>query len=168
MSISCEPTKLDGVKIITPPTVFEDFRGDYVEIYNRDAYQQIGIGTEFKQDDYATNRKHVLRGMHGDDKTEKLVKCISGTIYLVVLQAQSGHRQHMTWQAFNLSDSNRLQVYVPAGYAIGYLVLSEFAIFHYKQSTYYEETEQFTITWNDPRANIWWPISYPILSFRDT
>lgn len=167
MSFSCKPAKLDGVKVLTPATAFEDFRGDYVEIYNRDMFREVGITTDFKQDDYATNRKHVLRGMHGDDKTVKLVKCIHGALYLVVLQADEKHPQFMQWESFNVTSSNRLQVYVPAKYAIGYLVLSDVGIFHYKQSTYYHETKQFTVKWNDPRAKIWWPVADPIRSERD-
>jgi len=167
MSFACRAGKLDGVKILTPATVFEDFRGDYVEIYNRDIYREAGIVADFKQDDYATNRKHVLRGMHGDNKTEKLVKCVYGALYLVAVQADENHRQYMQWEAFNLTSSNRLQVYVPAKFAIGYLVLSDVGIFHYKQTAYYHETKQFTVKWNDPRANIWWPVSDPIRSERD-
>jgi dTDP-4-dehydrorhamnose 3,5-epimerase len=167
MELTVKRTKLDGVKLITPPTVFEDFRGDYVEIYNRELYQSAGITTEFKQDDYATSRRHVLRGMHGDDRTEKLVKCIYGSLYLVVVQADEASAQFMKWEAFTLSDRNRLQVYVPARYAIGYLVLSETAVFHYKQSAYYHETRQFTVKWNDPRAKIWWPVADTIRSERD-
>ncbi len=167
MTFSCKDGKLDGIKIITPPTVFDDFRGDYVEIYNREIYNKAGITTDFKQDDYATNRKHVLRGMHGDDKTEKLVKCIYGSLYLVAVQADENHPQFMQWESFNVSSTNRVQVYVPARYAIGYLVLSDVGIFHYKQSTYYHEAKQFTVKWNDPRANIWWPVTDTIRSERD-
>ena len=168
MTFSCKDGKLSGVKIIAPPTVFEDFRGDYVEIYNRDIYKDAGVTTDFKQDDYATSGKNVLRGMHGDDKTEKLVKCVYGAIHFVALQADEKHSQFMQWEAHELNSTNRTQVYVPAGYAIGYLVLSDVAIFHYKQSTYYHETKQFTIKWNDPRANISWPVSETILSERDS
>lgn len=167
MGFDCQDTKLKGVKLITPPTVHEDYRGDYVEIYNREIYQAAGILTDFKQDDYATNRKHVLRGLHGDFKTVKLVKCIYGCLYLVVIQADEQKSQYMEWEAFTLSSNNRHQVYVPSHYAIGYLVMSEVGIFHYKQSTSYGEAKQFTIKWNDPRANIRWPISQPILSERD-
>ena len=153
--------------IISPATVFEDMRGDYVEIYNRSLYQAAGITADFKQDDYATSRKHVLRGMHGDDRTEKLVKCLHGSIYLVVLQADEAHPQFMQWEAHQLTASNRRQVFVPAKCAIGYLVMSDSAIFHYKQTTTYEETTQFTIKWDDPRAGIWWPVAQPIRSQRD-
>ena len=167
MLFSCVPTRLEGVKVITPPTVFEDFRGDYVEIYNREIYQQAGIATEFKQDDYATSSKHVLRGLHGDPKTEKLVKCVFGELYFVALQADENHPQYMQWELFKLTSANRVQIFVPARFAIGYLVLSDIGIFHYKQSTYYHETKQFTIAWDDPRANVDWPIGNPKLSQRD-
>jgi dTDP-4-dehydrorhamnose 3,5-epimerase len=74
----------------------------------------------------------------------------------------------MSWESFLLSSSNRTQILVPPGFAIGYLVLSESAIFHYKQSTYYDRESQFTIQWDDPRANIFWPIKETIRSPRDT
>ncbi len=167
MAFTCKSGKLDGIKVLTPATVFEDFRGDYVEIYNRDIYREQGITTDFKQDDYATSSKHVLRGMHGDDKTIKLVKCIHGSLYFVAVQADESHPQFMQWEAFHLSSANRVQIYVPAKYAIGYLVLSDIGIFHYKQSTYYHETKQFTVKWDDPRAKIWWPIQNTIRSERD-
>lgn len=158
---------LKGVKVISPPTIFEDYRGDYVEIYNRELYQAAGITTDFKQDDYATSRQHVLRGLHGDPLTEKLVKCVFGCLYLVVLQANEKCSDFMKWEGFTLSAMNRLQIFVPAFYAIGYLVMSDVGIFHYKQSAYYHETKQFTIKWNDARANIIWPMNNPILSLRD-
>jgi dTDP-4-dehydrorhamnose 3,5-epimerase len=105
--------------------------------------------------------------MHGDPLTEKLIKCIYGCLYTVVVQADETKPQYMQWEAFTLTDTNRLQIYVPAFFAIGYLVMSPVGIFHYKQSAYYHETKQFTIKWNDKRANIVWPIATPILSMRD-
>jgi len=167
VQVSCKPTTLDGVKLIQPLTIFEDERGDYIETYNRDAYQAAGIATDFKQDDYATSRKHVLRGMHGDDKTEKLVSCPYGKLYFVAVQADENHPQYMQWMSVELSSVNHVQVYVPAKMAIGYLVLSDVGIFQYKQSTYYHETKQFTIKWNDERANIVWPVEHTIRSQRD-
>ncbi len=167
MGFTCKDGKLEGLKIITPPTVFDDFRGDYVEIYNREIYHEAGITIDFKQDDYATNRKHVLRGMHGDPLTHKLVKCIYGSLYFVAVQADENSPQFMQWEAHTLSSENRKQVYVPANFAIGYLVMSDVGIFHYKQSTVYGEADQFTIKWDDPRADIWWPVKDNIRSVRD-
>ena len=160
-------TKLDGVLLIKPPTVFEDFRGTYVEIYNEKLYTEAGIRVKFVQDDISVSSKHVLRGIHGDPETWKLISCLYGKFYLVVVNWDETSPQFGQWESFVLSDQNRLQVLVPAKFGIGHLVLSEQAIFHYKQSTYYNRAKQFTLLWNDPKLNIWWPVRNPILSRRD-
>jgi dTDP-4-dehydrorhamnose 3,5-epimerase len=161
-------TQLDGVKLITPPTVFEDFRGTYVELYNRDLYQQQGITAEFVQDDISTSARHVLRGVHGDGKTWKLISCLVGRFYLMVVNNDPDHPQYRKSQGFTLSDANRLQVLVPPKFGNGHVVLSEFAVFHYKQSTLYDRASQFTLLWNDPALGLWWPVRDPIVSPRDS
>jgi dTDP-4-dehydrorhamnose 3,5-epimerase len=160
-------TGLEGVLLITPPTVFEDFRGTYVELYNEKLYSDAGINVKFIQDDISASSQNVLRGIHGDNKTWKIISCLHGKIYLVVVNWIKGSPQFGKWEAFVLSDRNRLQVLVPPGFGNGHLVLSDMAIFHYKQSTQYDRAAQFTLLWNDPRLNIWWPIKTPILSRRD-
>jgi dTDP-4-dehydrorhamnose 3,5-epimerase len=160
-------TKLDGVLLITPPTVFEDSRGAYVETYNERLYTEAGVNVKFVQDDISVSRQHVLRGLHGDGETWKLASCLYGQFYLVVVNWDNASPQFRKWASFTLSDRNRLQVLIPPRFANGHLVLSELAIFHYKQSTYYNRAGQFTIMWNDPELNIRWPISHPILSKRD-
>ena len=159
--------KLDGVLLIKPPTVFEDFRGSYVETYNEKQYAEAGITIKFVQDDISTSRRNVLRGIHGDRETWKLISCLHGEFYLVVLNYDSESPQFGLWEGFTLSDRNRLQVLVPPKFGNGHAVLSESAIFHYKQSTYYNRATQFTVLWNDPRFEIRWPIEKPILSNRD-
>ena len=161
-------TKLDGVLLIKPPTVFEDFRGTYVETYNKELYNEAGIDIDFIQDDISVSSKHVLRGLHGDDITWKLVSCLYGEFYLVVINWDKESPQFKQWESFTLSDKNRLQVLIPAKFGNGHIVLSETAIFHYKQNTYYDRSRQFTILWNDPELNIQWPIENPILSERDS
>lgn len=160
-------TKLDGVVTIKPPTIFEDFRGTYVETYNEQLYQEAGISVKFVQDDISVSSKHVLRGLHGDQETWKLISCLYGKFFLVVVNWDENSSQYGKWQSFTLSDQNRLQVLVPPKFGNGHLVLSEQAIFHYKQSTYYNRVGQFTLLWNDPKLNIWWPIKNPIVSRRD-
>jgi dTDP-4-dehydrorhamnose 3,5-epimerase len=160
-------TKLEGVRLITPPTNFEDFRGSYVEIYNELLYKQAGIAIDFIQDDISVSNKHVLRGIHGDSETWKLISCLYGKFYLVVVNLEERSSQYKQWESFTLSDTNRLQVLVPPKFGNGHLVLSEKAIFHYKQNTQYNRAGQFTYLWNDPDLNIWWPIKNPILSRRD-
>ena len=162
-----EKTKLEGVLLITPPTIFEDFRGSYVEIYNDQLYRQAGVNVNFIQDDISTSSKHVLRGIHGDSQTWKLISCLAGKFYLVVVNWDKTSSQYGQWEAFILSEDNRQQVLVPPKFGNGHLVLSEQAIFHYKQSTDYDRTSQFTLAWNDPKLKIWWPIKNPILSQRD-
>ncbi len=160
-------TKLDGVLQITPPTIFEDFRGFYVETYNEQLYAQAGITTKFTQDDISVSSRNVLRGIHGDAETWKLISCLYGRFYLVVVNWDKESPQFGQWESFVLSDQNRLQVLVPAKFGNGHLVLSEQAVFHYKQSSYYNRAGQFTLLWNDPKLNIWWPVKNPLLSRRD-
>ncbi len=162
-----ETTELDGVLKVTPPTNFEDFRGSYVELYNKRLYREASIDQEFIQDDISTSRKHVLRGIHGDSTTWKLISCLHGTFYLVVINHNQESPQYKRWQGFTLTDRNRLQILVPPLFGNGHLVLSETAIFYYKQTTEYDRAGQFTILWNDPEYGIWWPVKTPILSTRD-
>ncbi|MGE4278717.1 MAG: dTDP-4-dehydrorhamnose 3,5-epimerase [Magnetospirillum sp.] len=157
---------IDGVLTVTPE-IFEDYRGYYVETYNQDDYQAAGITVHFVQDDVSVSRHGVLRGLHGDAKTWKLISCLHGEIYLAVLDCRDGSATKGRWQGFTISDRNRLQVLVPPGVANGHAVLSDRAIFHYKQSEYYDPAGQFTVKWNDPAYGVWWPISNPILSQRD-
>lgn len=160
-------SELDGLKTLTPATNFEDFRGSYVELYNRRIFEEAGINQDFIQDDISTSSRHVLRGIHGDDKTWKLISCLSGSFYLVVVNNDPSSSEYRKWQGFTLSDRNRLQVLVPPLFGNGHVVLSDSAIFHYKQTSDYDRDSQFTILWDDPDFNIWWPIADPILSRRD-
>jgi len=161
-------TKLDGVLLIKPSTIFEDFRGAYIETYNEKLYLEAGINIKFIQDDISTSSRHILRGIHGDDITWKLVSCLYGEFYLVVINWNSDSAQFKQWESFILSDENRQQVLIPAGFGNGHVVLSEKAIYQYKQSTYYDRARQFTLLWNDPDLNIRWPVENPITSKRDT
>jgi dTDP-4-dehydrorhamnose 3,5-epimerase len=95
------------------------------------------------------------------------VSCLYGKFYLVVLNYDRSSPQFGQWQSFTLSDTNRLQVLIPPKFGNGHVVLSDVAIFHYKQNTYYNRAGQFTVLWNDPQFKIWWPVSDPIISQRD-
>jgi dTDP-4-dehydrorhamnose 3,5-epimerase len=138
-----------------------------VETYNERLYRDNGVDVTFVQDDISISSRHVLRGIHGDAETWKLVSCLSGTFYLVVVNADKESKEFGRWQGFTLSEHNRLQVLIPAKHGNGHVVMSERAIFHYKQSTYYNPKGQFTIVWNDPEFKIWWPVKQPIVSRRD-
>jgi len=160
-------TSLDGVLLITPPTIFKDFRGGYIETYNKNLYHDAGIVVDFVQDDISISSRHVLRGIHGDAETWKLVSCLQGKFYLVTVNWDEASQQFGKWETFELSEENHLQVLIPPKFGNGHLVLSDQAIFHYKQSTYYNRVGQFTLMWDDPRLNIPWPVKNPILSKRD-
>ncbi len=159
-------TNLKGVLQIELD-VFEDFRGEYIETYNEALYKKHGIDVKFIQDDISVSSRNVLRGIHGDNETWKLISCLHGKFYLVVVNGDSDSADFGEWQSFVLSEKNRKQVLVPPKYGNAHLVLSETAIFHYKQSTYYDRSKQFTYKWDDPKFNIFWPIDNPILSQRD-
>jgi len=109
----------------------------------------------------------VLRGIHGDAETWKLISCLHGRFYLVVVNCDQESKDFGKWQSFVLSEHNRHQVLVPPKFGNGHLVLSDVTIFHYKQSTYYHPEGQFTYVWNDPRLKLWWPAKSPIVSMRD-
>ena len=159
-------TNLPGVLLITPE-VSRDHRGEYVETYNAKLYKENGITVDFVQDDMSVSKKDVLRGIHGDAETWKLISCAYGRIYCVIVDCDATSACFNTWQSFELSDETRQQVLAPPKHGVAHLVLSEKAIFHYKQSTYYNPAKQFTYKWNDPRFNISWPVQRPILSRRD-
>lgn len=159
-------TDLDGVLLIEFEAS-EDHRGYYIETYNEKLYSEHGINIKFVEDDISVSKKNVLRGIHGDDKTWKLISCLYGEFYFIVVHCDVTAKTFGKWQSFILSDKNRLQVLVPPKYGNAHLVLSEKTIFHYKQSKYYDPGSQFTYKWNDPRFNISWPIQNPILSKRD-
>ena len=166
-ALTVRPTSLAGVRILEPTTRFEDFRGEYVEIWNRQLAHEAGIDVDFVQDDISVSTQGVLRGIHGDASTWKLITCLQGRFYLVVIDNDPSSPQYRQWEGFTLSDRNRLSVLVPPRHGNGHYVLSEQAIFHYKQSSYYDRAGQFTLAWDDPELGLWWPTRDPIVSQRD-
>ena len=176
------------------PNVHYDHRGEYVETWNSLIYAGIRDIT-FLQDDISTSKHGVLRGLHGDYKTWKLIQCLKGEIFVAVVdfrmkpKGYKGRKPYdqeelfydksriiecgSTWgniETFILNDKNRNQLLIPPGCANGHQVISaEDCIFSYKQSTLYEGADkQFTLLWNDEVLNINWPIKDPILSSRDS
>lgn len=159
-------TEMEGV-LLVKPGFFEDHRGEYCELYNEELYASKGIRTRFVQDDISMSSKDVLRGIHGDGVTTKLVTCLLGRFYLVIVDCDEASPSFGKWQSFTLTDQTRHQVLIPPKHGVGHLALTDRVMFHYKQSTTYDPSSQFTYKWNDPRFGIWWPISDPILSRRD-
>ncbi len=167
MSITVEKTNLDGVLLIKP-SKHEDYRGTFVELYNEDEYFQNGIKIKFLRDDISTSSKNVLRGIHYDNKTWKLIQCLYGKFYFIVIDMRKDSNDYLKWEAFILSSENRHQVLVPPNFGNAHLVLSDGCIFHYKMSEYYNPESEKCVSWNDPKANIFWPINDPILSQKDS
>lgn len=159
-------TGLEGVKRVQLD-IFTDHRGHYIETYNEKIYREHGVDIKFVCDDVSMSNRNVLRGIHGDDITWKLISCLYGLIYVVVVDCETQSPQYGQWESFVLSEGNGLQVLVPPKHGVAHLVLSEKAIFHYKQSEYYSPGRQFTYRWDEKRFKIWWPVKDPILSQRD-
>ena len=156
--------KFSEVKVIEPD-VFTDFRGDLWTLWNR---KQSLI--DFNHDKVSTSRKNVLRGIHGDFKSTKLVTCLHGELYFVVVDNRKESPTYMEWDHMILDDKRRKMVLIPPGFGNGFLVLSETSVFHYKWSyegKYPDVEDQFTIKWNDTWLKIHWPINNPILQRRD-
>ena len=158
-------TALDGVKLIHPE-IFEDFRGTNFESYNK-KYYDVALNIDFVVDSISTSRRHTLRGIHGDNKTTKLVSCLYGTIHMLIINRDPDSSQYNQWFTTTLSDRNKYQLLIPPKFGNGHLVMSDEAVFSYKLSEYYDRASQFTIKWNDPIFEIEWPVKHPILSERD-
>lgn len=165
-----ESTNIRDLRMIAPP-VFRDFRGEYVETFSRRGYQfpnRDGTLVDFVEDDASMSRRGVLRGLHGDSRTWKLVQCLWGEFYLVVADMRRDSPTYLAWEGFYLNDRNRTQVLIPAGCVNGHLCLSEQCLFSYKQSEYYSGADnQLTVRWDDPALAITWPVRDPLLSVRD-
>lgn len=167
MPITVESTGLEGVSLIKPSR-FTDHRGTYVETYNIEDYGKNGISIKFVRDDISTSGKNVLRGIHYDNKTWKLIQCMHGRIFFVVVDMRTESPGYLKWVSFDLSDENRHQVLVPPGFGNGHLVLSDSCIFHYKMSEYYDPGNEKGVKWDDPKLGIPWPVKDPVLSEKDS
>ena len=158
-------TNLLGVKLLIPER-FEDHRGSYMEMYDSKKFQAI-TSEIFVQDDVSISNKGVLRGIHGDTKTTKIVTVLNGSGYAVIADNRVDSPTYKQWQSFTLSRQNGHMLLLPAGIGNSILALEDNMIYYYKQNTHFIPNQQFTIRWNDPEWGFWWPIKSPILSKRD-
>ena len=162
-------TKLKDCVIIEPK-VFGDERGFFLETFQAERYAaQVGITLPFVQDNHSRSSKGVLRGLHFQIKKPqgKLVRVVKGEVYDVAVDIREGSTTFGQWEAVILSEENKIQFWVPPGFAHGFLVLSETADFEYKCTDYYDPSDEGSILWNDPDLNIPWPIDFPSLSQKD-
>ena len=157
---------IKGVKIIEPD-VFTDFRGDLWTTWKKDEFP---YDIDFNHDKVSTSRKNVLRGIHGDFKSHKLITCLFGQLFFILVDNRKDSKTYLQHQSMILDDRKRKMVLVPPGVGNGFLVLSDYSVFHYKWSyegDYPDVDDQFTIKWNSKDIGINWPIQNPILQKRD-
>ena len=148
--------------------VHYDFRGELWTLWKEGEFPRTDL--KFNHDKVSTSRKHVLRGIHGDTKSWKLIECLYGELYFVIVDNRPDSRNYGNWTSMMLSDKTRQSVLLPPGFGNGFLVMSDHSIFHYKWSypgKYPDVEDQFTLKWNDPNLGIEWPIDNPILQGRD-
>jgi dTDP-4-dehydrorhamnose 3,5-epimerase len=169
MDIHVHPTKLEGVVTIDTD-FFRDERGFFLEAWHKERYAEQGLAYDFVQDNHSRSAKDVLRGLHYQDMTApmgKLVRCTVGAILDVAVDLRVGSPTFGQWVSVELNAEDMRQIMVPAGFAHGFLTLSEFAEVHYKCTGLYTPEAEGTIAWDDPEIGIAWPTKEPVLSNRD-
>jgi len=151
------------------PQRFEDERGWFNEAFRASAYAAWGIPASFPQDSVSRSRRGVLRGLHFQHPAAqgKLVSCLEGEVLDVAVDLRLGSPTFGRHVATRLSSANGIQKWIPEGFAHGFLVLSNWALFHYKCTREYDPGGQFSIRWDDPELGIEWPIASPAVSIRD-
>lgn len=162
---------LPGLVVIAPD-VHADARGYFMETYRRSEYARLGIDVDFVQDNQARSQRGTLRGLHFQVRhpQAKLVRVLRGRVFDVAVDLRPGSPTYGKWHGVILDSERMLQFFVPAGFAHGYLALTDDAEFAYKCSDYYAPGDEGGLLWNDPAVGIDWPldgIGEPLLSPRD-
>ncbi len=149
-------TKLSG-PILLAPIVHGDERGFFQETYRRDTFARLGLGDEFVQDNHSRSKQGIVRGMHYQPGMGKLVRCVRGEIFDVLVDIRRGSPTFGQWEAFRLDDSSHHQIYCPNGFAHGFCVLSEVADVVYGCTAYYDPEIEGGFRYDDPEVGIAWP-----------
>lgn len=157
--------------IIFEPDFFEDHRGFIYSSYLENIFlEKINDKFKFAHNKFAHNHKGVLRGIHGDFESWKMVSCVYGHVYQVVVDNRKESATYLQHEVFNLYHKKPKQIIIPPGFGNAFLVLSDYAVYNYQLAytgEYNDFDKQFTLKWNDENLNIDWPIKEPILSNRD-
>jgi dTDP-4-dehydrorhamnose 3,5-epimerase len=156
--------------VIIKPEIFGDNRGFFLETFQAERYaKDAGIKLPFVQDNHSRSSKGVLRGLHfqRNKPQGKLVRVVKGQVYDVAVDIRKNSPSYGQWEGVILSEENKMQLWVPPGFAHGFVVLSNTADFEYKCSDYYDPSDEASILWNDEDLKISWPIDNPILSEKD-
>jgi dTDP-4-dehydrorhamnose 3,5-epimerase len=165
-----ESKSIKGIWIFTP-TVAKDLRGTIWSSFIQDSVEKkITKGLQFKHDKFSSSKQNVLRGIHGDSKSWKLVTCVYGEVQQVVVDLRKGSTTYLKWQAFTINHENPVMVLIPPEMGNAYYVKSPTAVYHYKlayKGDYIDADDQFSLKWNDPEIGINWLSKNPILSERD-
>lgn len=164
-------TGIPDVKLLQPQ-VFGDERGHFMEVWNRRTFAKAGLDVEFVQDNESASMRGVLRGLHYQIRQPqgKLVRVVLGEVFDVAVDLRAASPFFGRWVGARLSDANRRQLWVPPGFAHGFYVISERAVFAYKCSDYYLPEAECTIRWDDPELDIEWPLAEggaPVVSAKD-
>ncbi len=161
-------TALPGV-LVVEPQVFGDARGFFFETYRAQRYAEAGIPASFVQDNVSLSERGVLRGLHLQNPNPQgtLIYVLQGEVFDVAVDVRVGSPTFARWTGIILSGENKLQLYVPEGFAHGFCVLSETALFAYKCTGVYDQACELSVAWNDPAIDIQWPVDAPLLSPRD-
>ncbi len=154
--------------LIIVPEVHADDRGYFKEVYAEDRYAQAGVTQTFVQDNVSRSRAGVLRGMHYDMRMAKLVQCLEGAIHDVIVDMREQSPTFKRWEAIELSAENHRQLFVPAGFAHGFYVLTDYATVQYKQTARYDPAHERGLHWADGSVAIRWPFDgNPLVSAKD-
>jgi len=161
-------TRLPGLVVIEP-TIHGDDRGFFVETYRRDRFTDLGVDVDFVQDNHSRSRRGTLRGLHfqHDPGQAKLVRCARGAIRDVVVDLRRSSPTFGEHEAIQLDDVQHRQIFVPVGFAHGFVVLSDVADVTYKVSSVYDPNTEAGLAWDDPGLAIQWGTTSPIVSARD-
>ena len=162
------PCELAGL-LILEPKVFGDPRGFFLETWNQRRYREVGLDLNFVQDNLSLSRQDTLRGLHFQNPTPqgKLVSVWQGEVFDVVVDLRRSSPTFARSHGLRLSADNKRQFFIPPGFAHGFVVLSETALFHYKCTDFYTPKDELTLRWDDPDLAIEWPVPAPVLSAKD-
>tara|TARA_R110002096_G_scaffold416576_2_gene619434 strand:- start:275508 stop:276044 length:537 start_codon:yes stop_codon:yes gene_type:complete len=162
-------TDIEDVLIIEPK-LFGDKRGFFMETFSAERYRKMaGIDTDFVQDNHSRSQRGVLRGLHFQKSNPqgKLVRVVGGEVFDVAVDIRKNSKSYGNWIGVILSAENKRQLWVPPGFAHGFVTLSETADFEYKCTEYYNPEDEGCLAWNDDTVGIDWPIKNPTLSEKD-
>ena len=160
MALVVRETKLADARLFVPD-VFEDDRGFFKEVYSTAKYRALGLHDDFVQDSVSFSAKNTIRGLHGDPAMSKLITVLRGKIFDAIVDLRRESPSYLKWQGFILSEHNHAQLYIPPGFAHGFLALTDDVVFTYKHGALYDPAREFAYRWNDPTFAIAWPLVGP-------